>query len=114
MARSKRFATLTLATAAAAGLVLSTAGTASAAIHPITVGWVCGMASGNPPGQTPGQRHADQSTFRALQATGVLTITANGPVIDLTRPAAKFFTFDPATETGTPSNPGAINCMARG
>ena len=27
-----------------------------------------------------------------------------------TFPASKFSTFDPATETGTPSNPGAVNC----
>jgi hypothetical protein len=61
------------------------------------LGWVCGAASGNPPGQTPGENHAEQSTLRALQATGVLTFTAEGPVIDLTRPASKFITFDPTT-----------------
>ena len=90
--------------------VLSQASGAQAAIHPITVGWVCGNASGDPPGQTPGENHSDQSTFRAIQSTGLLTITATGPVLDLSVPASKFSTFDPATETGTPSNPGALNC----
>jgi hypothetical protein len=48
--------------------------------------------------------------LRALQATGVLTFTANGPVVDLTRPASKFITFDPTTDTGTSDHPGYINC----
>jgi hypothetical protein len=82
----------------------------AATIHPIMLGWWCGNASGNPPGQTPGEDHADQSTLRALQATGFLTFTASGPVVDLTVPASKFSSFDPATDTGTPSNPGALNC----
>jgi hypothetical protein len=54
--------------------------------------------------------HSDQSTLRALQATGVLTFTASGPVVDLTRPASKFITFDPATDTGTSDHPGYVNC----
>ena len=95
----------------AAALMLSGASTASATIHPIMLGWVCGAASGNPPGQTPGLTHADQSTLRALQATGVLTFNAQGEaIIDLTRPASKFITFDPATDTGTSDHPGYINC----
>ena len=67
----------TLAFSAAA--VALPAPPASATIHPIMLGWVCGAASGNPPGQTPGENHAEQSTLRALQATGVLTFTAAGP-----------------------------------
>ena len=93
---------------------LFVAPSASATIHPLMVGWWCGNASGDPPGQTPpeesGVNHSPQSTFRALQATGVVTLTAGGPVFDPTRPAAKFSTFDVATETGTPSNPGALHC----
>jgi hypothetical protein len=89
---------------------LLSASSAQAAIHPIMVGWVCGNASGNPPGQTPGEQHSDQSTFRAIQSTGLLTITSSGPVLDTSVPASKFSTFDPVTETGTPSNPGALNC----
>ena len=95
----------------AAALFVSGASAASATIHPIMLGWVCGAASGNPPGQTPGLTHADQSTLRALQATGVLTFNAQGEaIIDLTRPASKFITFDPATDTGTSDHPGYINC----
>jgi hypothetical protein len=96
--------------AVAAGALLIPATTAPAAIHPIMVGWVCGNASGDPPGQTPGENHSDQSTFRAIQSTGLLTITSSGPVLDTSVPASKFSTFDPSTETGTPSNPGALNC----
>jgi hypothetical protein len=110
MGSLRRFATVTVATAAAGGISIATAGTASATIHPIMNGWVCGNTSGDPPGQTPGENHSDTSTLRALQATGVLTITSSGPVLDLSQPEAKFSTFDPVTETGTPSNPGAINC----
>jgi hypothetical protein len=110
MGSLRRFATVTVATAAAAGISIATAGTASATIHPIMNGWLCGNASGDPGGQTPGENHSDTSTLRALQATGVLTITSSGPVVDLSQPAAKFSSFDPVTETGTPSNPGGINC----
>jgi hypothetical protein len=99
---------LIIAAVAAAGLFAVPS--APATIHPIMLGWWCGNASGNPPGQTPGENHADQSTLRALQATGLLTFTASGPVADLTVPASKFSSFDPATDTGTPSNPGALNC----
>ena len=99
-----------LAVAVVGAAALCQASSAQGAIHPVMVGWVCGEASGDPPGQTPGENHADQSTFRALQATGVVTITASGPVLDLDDPASKFSTFDVATETGTPSNPGALNC----
>src|ERR1041385_8873420 len=85
-----------------------------ATIHPLTVGWVCGNFSGDPPGQTPGATHADQSTFRALQATGIVVgfDEAIGlPIFDLTKPAAKFSSFTVVPEeSGTPSNPGALNC----
>jgi hypothetical protein len=101
---------LVLAMFVGAALFLSGASTASATIHPIMLGWVCGAASGDPPGQTPGLTHADQSTLRALQATGVLTFTAEGPVIDLTRPASKFITFDETTDTGTSDHPGFVHC----
>jgi len=101
---------LVVGTLLVAALVLGTASTASATIHPIMLGWVCGAASGDPPGQTPGENHSDQSTLRAIQATGVLTITATGPVLDLTRPASKFTTFDPSTETGTSEHPGSVHC----
>ena len=101
---------LVLASLFAGALIVSGASAASATIHPINLGWVCGAASGSPPGQSPGETHADQSTLRALQATGVLTFTAEGPVVDLTRPASKFITFDPATDTGTSDHPGFIHC----
>ena len=93
-------------------LVLGAAAPASATIHPIMLGWVCGATEGDPPGQTPGETHSDQSTLRALQATGVLTLTSSGPVLDLSRPASKFNTFDPATETGTSDQPGYVNCTS--
>jgi hypothetical protein len=101
---------LVLAMLFAVALILSGASAASATIHPIMLGWVCGAASGNPPGATPGETHADQSTLRALVATGVLTFTAEGPVIDLTLPASKFITFDPTTDTGESDHPGFIHC----
>jgi hypothetical protein len=101
---------LVLAMLVGAALFLSSASAASATIHPIMLGWVCGAASGNPPGQTPGLTHSDQSTLRALQATGVLTFTDAGPVIDLTRPASKFIEFDPETDTGESDHPGFIHC----
>jgi hypothetical protein len=31
-------------------------------------------------------------------------------MFDLTVPASKFSSFDPATDTGTPSNLGALDC----
>src|SRR3954469_14336308 len=88
-----------------AGLLFASlfASSSQAAIHPITVGWVCGNASGNPPGPTPGENHSNHWTFRAIQCAGLLTITSSGPVRDTTVPASKFSTFDPVTETGTPS-----------
>ena len=101
-----------LAIGIAAAAALATAPSANATIHPIMNGWLCGNASGDPPGQTPGETHSVQSTLRALQATGVLTFTSSGPVVDTSVPASKFSTFDPVTETGTPSNPGAINCSS--
>lgn len=106
----KRFVAIVTAAVAAGTLSAS----APATIHPLMVGWVCGNASGDPPGQTPGQQHSDQSTFRALQATGIVAGVdpATGlPIFDLTKPAAKFSTFTVVPiETGTPSNPGALNC----
>ena len=74
------------------------------------LGWWCGNASGDPPGQTPGRNHSEQSTLRALQATGFITSTGITPTI----PASKFSSFNPITETGTPSNPGALNCANAG
>jgi hypothetical protein len=104
-------AVLTVAIVATA----ASAASAPATIHPIMVGWVCGSASGDPPGQTPGETHSDQSTFRALQATGVIVgiDPATGlPIFDFDNPAIKFSSFTVVPEeTGTPSNPGAINCV---
>jgi hypothetical protein len=91
-------------------LMLGSGTPAAATIHPLMVGWFCGDASGDPPGQTPGMTHSDQSTLRAIQSTGILTFTSTGPSIDLTVPASKFSCFNHATETGTPSNQGALNC----
>jgi hypothetical protein len=75
-----------------AALIAATAvaASASATIHPLMVGWVCGNASGEPPGQTPGETHSDQSTFRALQATGVIVgmdPTTGLPIFDFNNPA---------------------------
>jgi hypothetical protein len=99
-----------------AALIAATAvaASASATIHPLMVGWVCGNASGEPPGQTPGETHSDQSTFRALQATGVIVgmdPTTGLPIFDFNNPAIKFSSFTVVPEEmGTPTNPGAINC----
>ena len=102
-----------LLTAALVAGIISTS--AQATIHPLMVGWVCGNASGDPPGQSPGANHSNQSTFRALQATGVLIgvdPTTGLPIFDFNNPAIKFSTFTVVPiETGTPSNPGAINCV---
>jgi hypothetical protein len=91
------------------------AASASATIHPLMVGWVCGNASGDPPGRTPGATHFAQSTFRALMATGVIIgeDPATGlPIFDFDNPAIKFNTFVVVPEeSGTPSNPGATNCV---
>jgi hypothetical protein len=106
----KRLLATAVATTAAFAIA---APSAKATIHPIMLGWLCGNASGEPPGQTPGATPgSDQSEFRALQATGVLTFTASGePVFDLTKPAAKFFDFHVLPEEGgTPRNPAAIRC----
>jgi len=100
---------VTISCAAAVAAVVLAAPT-SATIHPIMLGWVCGNTSGDPPGQTPEENHSDQSTLRALQATGVLTLTSSGPVVDLAAPPSKFTTFDVATETGTSDSPAAANC----
>jgi hypothetical protein len=103
---------LAIVTAAVAAAIFSASG--SATIHPLMVGWVCGNASGDPRGQTPGETHSDQSTFRALQATGVILgvdPTTGLPIFDFDNPAIKFSSFTVVpVETGTPSNPGAINC----
>jgi hypothetical protein len=93
---------LILSLLASVAIVLAIAFPASATIHPIMLGWVCGSASGDPPGQTPGENHSDQSSLRALTATGVLT--------DLSLPPSKFTSFDPVTETGTSDSPAAANC----
>ena len=94
-------------------------GSGSATIHPLMVGWVCGNASGDPPGQTPGETHSDTSTFRALQATGIVVgTTADGlPIFDLSVASAKFSQFtivitpEGAVESGVPSNQGALHCV---
>ena len=103
----------TLVVSLAAILVL--AAPASATIHPLMVGWVCGNATGDPAGQTPGETHSDQSTFRALQATGIIIgidPETGLPIFDYDNPAIKFSSFTVVPEeTGTPSNPGAINCV---
>jgi hypothetical protein len=100
--------------AAAVCAAFCVAASASATIHPLMVGWVCGNASGNPPGQTPGATHSAQSTFRALLATGVIIgedPATQLPIFDFDHPAIKFSTFMVVpVETGTPTNPGAINC----
>jgi hypothetical protein len=103
---------LAVLTAAVAAAIVSAS--APATIHPLMVGWVCGKASGDPPGQTPGEQHSEQSTLRALSATGVVVgidPTTGLPIFDFDHPAIKFgsFTVVPV-ETGTPTNPGAINC----
>src|SRR4051794_5241424 len=106
----KRLLAIAAATTAAFAIA---APSANATIHPIMLGWLCGNASGEPPGQTPGATPgSDQSEFRALQATGVLTFTASGePVFDLTKPAAKCFDF-PASRGGggPPRHPAVIRC----
>ena len=100
--------------ASVATLALFAAAPASATIHPIVPSFECSNASfdvANPPGQTPGANHSDQSTLRALQSTGVLTLTTSGPVLELTQPPSKFTTFDPATETGTSDHPSIEHCQ---
>jgi hypothetical protein len=110
----KFLATLGVSVAAIAAVAASAA-PASATIHPLMVGWVCGSASGEPPGQTPGETHSDESTFRALQATGIIIGTdpeTGLPIFDYDNPAIKFSSFTVVPEeTGTPTNPGAINCV---
>jgi len=107
-------ATLVVSLAAIAAVAVSAA-PASATIHPLMVGWVCGSASGEPPGQTPDETHSDESTFRALQATGIIIGTdpeTGLPIFDYDNPAIKFSSFTVVPEeTGTPTNPGAINCV---
>jgi hypothetical protein len=104
-----------LALAAAICAALAVTAPSSATIHPLMVGWVCGNASGDPPGQTPGATHSAQSSFRALVATGIV-IGADPvtglPIFNFDHPAIKFGTFVVVPEeTGTPTNPGAINCV---
>ena len=107
----KILATLVVSFAA----IVASAAPASATIHPLMVGWVCGSASGDPAGQTPDETHSDESTFRALQATGIIIGTDPGtglPIFDYDNPAIKFSSFTVVPEeTGTPTNPGAINCV---
>jgi len=97
---------------AAGGLLAAAAfvAPAPATIHPLEVGWVCGNSSGDPPGQSPGATHSDQSTFRAVLATGVIVIVGGVPQLDPNNPASKFSSFNVVAETGTPSNEGALNC----
>jgi opacity protein-like surface antigen len=111
----KFLATLVVAMVAAVAAVAASAAPASATIHALMVGWVCGSTSGEPPGQTPDETHSDQSTFRALQATGIIIgidPETGLPIFDYDNPAIKFSSFTVVPEeTGTPSNPGAINCV---
>lgn len=88
------------------------AGSASAH-HPLAPAFVCGHAAvNNPPGQEPGATpHSDQSTLRALQATGILTLTPTGPVFNLTHPASKLTTFNPFTGAATSDHPAILNCQ---
>lgn len=113
MRAAKRALALGAATVAVLGMGVVSASTAAATIHPIMNGWACGNATGDPPGQTPGENHSNTSTLRALQATGFLTFTQSGPVIDTTVHASKFSTFNPVSETGTGSNPATIRCLGQ-
>jgi hypothetical protein len=110
----KVIATLVVGLAATAAVTAS-ATPASATIHPLMVGWVCGDASGDPPGQTPGATPSTESTFQALTATGIIIgfdPTTGLPIFDFDNPAIKFSSFTVVPEeTGTPTNPGAINCV---
>jgi hypothetical protein len=111
----KKLLVTTVVGLAATAAVAASAAPASATIHPLMVGWVCGNASGEPPGQTPGETHSDQSSFRALQATGIIIgidPDTGLPIFDFNNPAIKFSSFTVVPEeTGTPTNPGAINCV---
>jgi hypothetical protein len=94
---------LVLATAVAAALTLSSVGSALGAIHPImsaecAAAVASAVANGqNPPGQVPpdelafffGQVPVSGSELRALIATGVILVDANGffAGIDFTAPA---------------------------
>lgn len=70
----RRMLTVTAATAAA---MVICAPAASATIHPIVESYDCANEAAfahhplgdpaDPPGQTPGQTHSDQSTLRAVQ-----------------------------------------------
>ena len=111
----KKFLATLVVTIAAVAAAAASASPASATIHALMVGWVCGNASGEPPGQTPGETHSPESTFRALQATGIIIgfdPVTGLPIFDYDNPAIKFSFFTIVPEaTGTPSNPGAINCV---
>ncbi len=73
----RRMLTVTVATAAAT-VVLALP--ASATIHPLVESFDCANEAAfehhplgdpaDPPGQTPGQTHSDQSTLRAVQEAG--------------------------------------------
>jgi hypothetical protein len=104
-----RLSALAIGTALAAAVW---AGPASAH-HPLAPAFVCEHAAvSNPPGQEPGATpHSDQSTLRALQATGILTLTPTGPVFDLTHPASKLTTFNPFTGAATSDHPAILNCQ---
>ena len=78
--------------------VVAAPGPAGATIHPI-VASACASPQAEaqvdpqaPPGQTPDEQHSDQSTLRALQATGLLTLSETGEVLglDVTIPASKW------------------------
>ena len=72
----------------AAALFLSGASTASATIHPIMLGWVCGPPRAIHQGRRRARPMRTSPRCARLWQRGVLTFTAEGPVIDLTRPAS--------------------------
>ena len=80
--------------------------------HPLAPAFVCERAAlENPHGQEPGANpHSDQSTLRALQATGILTLTPTGPVWDFTHPASKLTSFNPMTGAATSDHPAIVKC----
>ena len=92
---------------AAATLVVIPSATAT--IEPITVGWVCGK----PPATA--RSHAGATLLGSVDVASARSnelhhITSTDRVRDTSIPASKFSAFDPETETGRASNPGAINC----
>jgi hypothetical protein len=98
---------LLISTLLAASILLASAATASATIHPIVASFCARVAFTNPnvldpPGQTPASFDPntwDVSDLRALQAIGILTLVRDasgnviGFIIDEDYPAVKDFGF---------------------